>query len=259
MIATMHPAFAMHPLFEPMRVSLAHRPTARMHTTNDAHVVTMPAPGIAPSDVKVEVHDGKLSIVGDNKRKHVEVSLVMPLDSDPDSTTAEVRDGLITVKITKRPRTTPTTVAIGTVADETETDDDATYKLCLVAAGFAAADLALNIDGGVLSVSGDSKRTGDNLERRARLPRDIDVDKISATHVDGILTVSMPIKPVAEPRRVPVNAELSTPGKEADDEAAVPAADDKHMEEATEAAEAAGATMAEATVAEALEEEAVMV
>lgn len=260
MIATMHPVFAplrTHPLYmidSPLRmidtalrkIDLAHHglaPTARTHTTEAAHVVTLPAPGFAPDDVTVDVHDRTLTIVGKNKRKRVEVSLVLPRDADPEAAKCEVADGLITVHVNKRPKPTPTHVAIGTtIASESESDDDAAYMLSLAAPGFAAADLAVSVEDGVLSVSGESKRTGAHLERRARLPRDADVEQVTATHVDGMLTVRVPTKPAAEPRRVPVNVEAAAvDAKEADhDEVAVPgAADDKHETEA-EATEAEG-------------------
>ena len=89
-------------------------------------------------------------------------------------------------------------------------DEDESYTFTLVAAGFAAADLVLSVDGGLIKVKGQSARTGARLERHVQLPRDADATAAHASHVDGILTVSVPKKDAAEPRRVPVNAEAST-------------------------------------------------
>lgn len=255
----LRPAFhvrAMHPADMRILDTLVHdhHQTAapRLHATAQGHVVTLAAPGLAPNDVKVEVCDGRLTIAGENKRKRVDISIQLPRDADVDGVTAEVADGLITVNL-KRCKPTSTHVAIDSVSadDESsdkETDDEA-HTLSLVAAGFSAADLALSMEDGVLTLSGQSKRTGALLERRARLPRDVDVDKVSATHVDGILTVHMPTKPAAEPRRIAVNATAEVETAPAEAEAETSASD---KDEAVPAA-------AEVKEAEAADEDAVMV
>jgi len=261
MLAMVHPAFAplrMHPLEMRMLDSLVHHQAAtkpRMHATDTAHVVTLAAPGIAPADVKVEVSEGRLSIVGESKRKRVDVTLALPRDAALDGATAEVADGLITVSLKKRKPTTAH-IAIGAALADEETSDDEAHAISLAAPGFSAADLALSVEDGVLKLSGESRRTGARLERRARLPRDVDVDNVSASHVDGILTVRLPTKPAAEPRAIAVNAAT-------DDEAALAPADEE-----AEAAEAAPpavdkenmeAVEKEAEGGEEAEEDAVMV
>merc|ERR1719284_2016540 len=212
----------------------------RLSSTDEKHTVSLVAPGLSPSDVIIEAHpDGRLTIRGENKRKR-DWSIAMPRDADAEEASAEVADGLITVSM-KRTKATTVEIGIGTEASPGEQADDDSYTLRLVAAGFAAADLALSVEGGVLEVKGQSARTGARLEKHVRLPRDADATSAHASHVDGILTVSVPTKAAAEPRRIPINA----------------ASDDKEMKEGAARPEAAAAE--KATEAEEMEEEAVMV
>jgi len=261
MLAMMHPfaPLSAHPL-APMRMhpvdmldaltqdTLAHHrplaPNPRLRTTEDEHIITVTAPGIAASDVTIEVEEGRLRIAGTNKRKRIECTLALPRDVDLDGATAGAEDGLITVSFKKRKRTT-THVAIEASEPPTiDGDDDDAYTLTLVAAGFAAADLKLSVEDHTLTVSGESKRTGARLERSARLPRDADVDGMVAAHVDGILTVRAPTKPTAKPRHISVNARnavgadsdvvLASATAENDkQQAALPSADEQAAEETT--------------------------
>lgn len=221
MFAMMHP-FArtraldtlMHDALAPMLVHSTLAPThvPTISSTEDSHLVSLVAPGLSAADVTVEVQNDRLDIHGQNKRKQVDVSIALPRDADANGT-AEVADGLITVRM-KRVKPTVTSVAILADAETTPVDDDA-YALSVVAAGFAASDLALSIEDGVLDIRGESTRTGERLARRVRLPRDADVDKVRATHVDGILTVRTPAKAAPKAMRIAINAEGVAPTAEA--------------------------------------------
>jgi len=74
------------------------------------------------------------------------------------------------------------------------------YKLTVPAAGIAAADLQVTIEGieyeRTLAVAGHSQRTGRRLHRQLySLPRDADAERASAVSVDGLLTVLVPKQP----------------------------------------------------------------
>jgi len=203
--ALMHDALEAHDAL----VSPALPATPRLSSTADAHTVSLVAPGLAPSDVIIEAHpDGRLTIRGENMNKRkLDWSIALPLDADTEEASAEVADGLITVSVKRvKPETAEIDVSTEPVTDE----EDESYTFSLVAAGFAAADLALSVDGGLIKVKGESARTGALLERHVRLPRDAEATAAHASHVDGILTVSVPKKAAAQPRRVPVNAEASS-------------------------------------------------
>merc|ERR1719335_399373 len=204
--------------------------TPRLSSTAEAHAVSLAAPGLAPSDVIIEPHpDGRLTIRGENKHKRkLDWSIALPPDADTEEASAEVADGLITVSVK---RMKPKTVEIGVGIEPVSDDEDGSYTFSLVAAGFAAADLTLSVDGGLIKVKGQSARTGARLERHVRLPRDADGTAANASHIDGMLTVSVPKKAAAELRRVPVNAEASTNEEQGAAAAAEKATEAEEMEE----------------------------
>merc|ERR1712146_281153 len=71
-------------------------------------------------------------------------------------------------------------------------DDDTSYSLTLPVPGLAADDLSLNVANGVLHIKGETKRTGAHVAKSMRLPQDVDVAGARASHVDGLLTITLP-------------------------------------------------------------------
>ena len=101
------------------------------------------------------------------------------------------------------------------------TVNDAGNELVLRAEvpGLAHADIQLTIDGDVLTLSAERKVTppeGYKVHRQERatlrfaksfsLPVEIDAEKADAKLVDGVLTVTLPKAPKAQPRQIAVRA-----------------------------------------------------
>jgi len=181
--------------------------------------VSISAPGVAPHDLEVEVMDGRLSVRGSTSTAahthFVNYTVALPADADPEEAAAEGADGIITITVPKKVKTEATRIEVS--ADEEpplddETDGEPTemrpYKLTVVAAGIAAADLDIRAERGVLTVRGESKRTGARVARRFNLPRDADARATTAVHRDGVLTLTVPKTAAAEPRRLVVGAPL---------------------------------------------------
>jgi len=68
------------------------------------------------------------------------------------------------------------------------------YTLTLVAAGLAPTDIVLTAAATLITAKGKTARTGAELDRRLRLPRDADAAAARATCVDGVLTITVPKK-----------------------------------------------------------------
>lgn len=98
-------------------------------------------------------------------------------------------------------------------------ETDAAWRLQGQLPGWSADDLELTVEEGVLLLRGEKRlevpegyrvvrreRASTRLERSLRLSDDIDLDGISATVRDGLLTVTLPRKPAAEPRRIPIQS-----------------------------------------------------
>ena len=86
--------------------------------------------------------------------------------------------------------------------------------------GVEGKDLEVTADKGVLTIKGErrsekksSKDGFESLERRSgtflrrfTLPETVDAEAIKATHVNGVLELSIPKRPTAQPRRIEVQA-----------------------------------------------------
>ena len=85
--------------------------------------------------------------------------------------------------------------------------------------GVLPDDLEINVNGKVLTVSGEKKdgasedsggyryseRRFGNFKREVRLSSTVDVESVSAEHVNGVLTITLPRAQEAKPRRIPVS------------------------------------------------------
>lgn len=94
------------------------------------------------------------------------------------------------------------------------------YRITMELPGVAEDDIHVTAEEGILSVKGEkrssreekgegwffSERQYGSFARSFRLPADADAGAVSADLKDGVLTVTVPRKPAAEPktRRIPV-------------------------------------------------------
>ncbi len=84
--------------------------------------------------------------------------------------------------------------------------------------GMEEKEIALKLEGNVLTLSGEKKyeneekrgeyrrveRSFGSFTRSFTLPETADREKITADYKNGVLTVTVPIKPEAKPREVPI-------------------------------------------------------
>jgi len=204
----------------------------RITQDDTRYTIVITAPGVSAADVKVTALESRIHVKGataDGTNTHVVYyTLTLGEDADTENASASCADGLVTVTVPKKEREVATVVAIGVstdaamettdceCGDECPCDDEKRcegmneekkpYTLTVVAAGLAAADLQLSAEGRVLSIKGETARTGAKLRRVFHLPRDATLERATATHVDGILTVSVPRKATAQPKAIAVEA-----------------------------------------------------
>lgn len=100
------------------------------------------------------------------------------------------------------------------------TQDDERYYVRAVLPGMKAADLGVSAHGRRLTLSGKREnaapqddasyhrreRDGGSFSRAVELPGDIDVSKVEASYVDGIVTVRLPKAESEKPRQIAVRA-----------------------------------------------------
>ena len=100
-----------------------------------------------------------------------------------------------------------------TAVSETES----AYVVELEVPGVKREDLSVEVEDGRLAVTGELKETGTGgqlrsrtrrtgrFEYQARLPRDVDPDRIGAELADGVLTVTIAKPETATPRRIEIS------------------------------------------------------
>merc|ERR1712159_176643 len=71
-------------------------------------------------------------------------------------------------------------------------DHDSKYTLTLFLPGVSAKDIKVSATDGMLKLEVESHTSA--MAWRQRLPRDTDVDTATASHVDGVLMVTLPKK-----------------------------------------------------------------
>lgn len=212
LLAPRHGAFALS----------GEAPHLSEHAGDGTYALTVAAPGVATSDLTVSVENDVVKIDGETVTvTHTHVvhwQTRLPRDADTEQATVSHADGLITVSIPKKLAAEPTKIVVKAFEDDVTTtggDSDAVepkhYQITLTAPGISASDLNIVAEESVLRVVGESARTGARLERSFRLPRDADAASTSAAHLDGILTMSIPKKPMEDKAKtLVVNAEGTT-------------------------------------------------
>lgn len=95
------------------------------------------------------------------------------------------------------------------------TGSDDAYEISVELPGVKDSDIGIEVDNHRITVSGRkeasreetgksyyfSERVYGAFSRSFRVPEDADVDRIEATHEDGVLTITVPRRPKAAPRR----------------------------------------------------------
>ena len=99
-------------------------------------------------------------------------------------------------------------------------EEDERFVVVADVPGVEAKDIDVTADKGVLTIKGErrsekksskdgyesvERRTGTFL-RRFTLPETVDAEAIKASHVNGVLELSIPKRPTAQPRRIEVQA-----------------------------------------------------
>jgi len=85
--------------------------------------------------------------------------------------------------------------------------DDGSFALTVSAPGVSAKDLAITVEGNTLTIDGETK-VGEShthvVHWTTALPHDADLEHAKVSVIDGVVTVSAPRKPEAEPVSITV-------------------------------------------------------
>lgn len=110
--------------------SFGSAPSARIEDEGDKFVLRVDVPGVAEKDVHVDLHDGVLTVSAERTVSAPEKyearrrergnssfsrSYVLGDKVDPEKTTAEIKDGILTVSIAKAPGVQKKTISVKAV------------------------------------------------------------------------------------------------------------------------------------------------
>jgi len=223
-----HP-FSPGTLFHPFDAALAHE--LKRHAAaasidveareaDDAYEYALAVPGVRPADLAVSADaDGALLVAAEGRSER---RLRLPRDADAAAASATLEHGLLTLSV---PRRAAVDVPVA-AADEPAEPADGAYRVRLEVPGVRTEDLRVAVHGGELAVTGVSARARHRyrVERRFDLPRDADAGAAAATHLDGVLTVSVPKLAPPAPKRLKIAPAPPAPEPAAAAEAAAAAA-----------------------------------
>jgi HSP20 family protein len=90
------------------------------------------------------------------------------------------------------------------------TEDDQKFELYADLPGVKQEDLDIQVEKDVLTLRGERKierkgeRAAGAFSRAFTLPKHVDVEKIAASLKDGVLTLTLPKRPEAQPRQIKI-------------------------------------------------------
>ena len=115
-------------LGEEIGPSIVPAPAVDITESDGEYAITAEIPGVDKDDLTIELQDGVLTIRGEKKSQREEKrekarllersygafsrSFSLPSDADPDKVEASFSDGVLTIKVLKRPEAKPKQVAI---------------------------------------------------------------------------------------------------------------------------------------------------
>ena len=80
--------------------------------TERGYEVDVPVPGYGPDEIEVSFQDNIVTVSGRNQRRNFSRSFSVPEDIDPEKIEAQVKDGMLTLMLDRRPEMQPKKIEI---------------------------------------------------------------------------------------------------------------------------------------------------
>jgi HSP20 family molecular chaperone IbpA len=80
--------------------------------TESGYEVEMPVPGFRPENIDVTFKDDVVAVNGKTERRSFSRSFMVPDDVDPDKIEAQVTDGMLVLRLARRPEAQPRKIAV---------------------------------------------------------------------------------------------------------------------------------------------------
>jgi HSP20 family protein len=102
--------------FDPIRSVLGYGNTSfgfDIQRTTNGYDVELPVAGFSPEQVSVTLNAGVLTISGESERRKFTRTLAIPDEIDPESVSAKVEHGMLTLSLRLHPKSQPRKIEVG--------------------------------------------------------------------------------------------------------------------------------------------------
>lgn len=177
---------------------------------DDGLLVSLDVPGVKDEDIVITECDHELKVEAVRKSGDKTVAKFQrefSLDKksvDPANMKAYLADGVLSLKIPKKPAATTTSVTPSSC--EPPEESEGTFHFRLELPGVKTKDLKIDVTGDQLSLEAERQigKSASTIKRTFVIDEDkLDVSKMEAYLSDGILTLTAPVKqgPTSAPQR----------------------------------------------------------
>jgi HSP20 family protein len=80
--------------------------------TENGYEVEIPVPGFKPENVEVTFQDDAITVTAKSERRSFTRSFIVPEDVDPERIEASVKDGMLDLKLSRRPEVQPRRIPV---------------------------------------------------------------------------------------------------------------------------------------------------
>ena len=179
-----------------------------MTEEEDAWTMCMDMPGVKTHDVEMEENEGVLTIKAVRKSggkmtaRYMQKFMLDPRTTNVDAASAELADGVLLVKVPKKPAPAPVTVQV-TKGDAPEASEGSNeFRCTMELPGIKASDLKIEFRDDALHLQAERKKGhfASNIHRVLTIGSTVDKEHAKAYLEDGILTFVAPRIEKVEPK-----------------------------------------------------------
>mmetsp|Transcript_4915 Transcript_4915/g.9789 ORF Transcript_4915/g.9789 Transcript_4915/m.9789 type:complete len:271 (-) Transcript_4915:81-893(-) len=179
-----------------------------MTEEDDAWTMSMDMPGVKTHDVEMEENQGVLTIKAVRKSgdkvtaRYMQNFMLDPRTTNVDAASAELTDGVLVVKVPKKPAPAPVTVQVikGDAPEASEGSNE--FRCTMELPGVKASDLKIEFRDDALHLQAERKKghVTSNVHRVLTIGSTVDREHAKAYLEDGILTFVAPRIEDVEPK-----------------------------------------------------------
>lgn len=173
-----------------------HAPSFSVTEMEDHFLVTVEAPGTSAKGMDVVLEHDILTVSASRDGFSFKRQFTLP-NAEASSATAKYQEGILTIKLNKVAPAEPVTIAVlETDADTHDKENAKNFTLSVAAPGVKAKDIIIVASQDELSIRGETtsgSRGTFRVDRKYKLPRSADATAATASHIDGLLTIELPV------------------------------------------------------------------